>query len=451
VRRRRAGHRRPHGGGRGAGIASAAASPSGAPGRLPGEVAEARLGNGLRVAVLTNRQAPLVTTALWYRAGTCHEPAGHGGVAHFLEHMMFKGSERFAAGEIDRRTQALGGDNNAFTSHDATAYYFNLAADRWRQALAIEADRMAGLTLDRGEVASERRVILEEIAMYEAEPWDALEERVLAALFGGHPYARPVLGTRRELTATGRRDLAAFHAAAYRPSNAVLVVGGDVGEEAFAAVEEAFGGVADRAAEGLGGAAEPGSAAGAHLRRVEQRMGEVPRLIVAFRVPAASHRDQPPLRIAATVLGSGRASRLQRLLVDEEELCSVASADVSESVEPGSFTVTCELVPGADPARVEALVVAEIEALASGERQPSAEELERARRVTAADWVFGHEKVHQQALTLGFELALFARGHGEAALARALAASADEVAAAAGRHLDLAAAVVGWSLPREER
>jgi zinc protease len=456
-------------------VAAAAVSGARVPGRLPGTVAEARLDNGLHVCVLTNRQAPIVTSALWYRAGTRDEPAGHGGIAHFLEHMMFKGSAHFAGGEIDRRTQALGGDNNAFTSHDATAYYFNLAADRWRLALAIEADRMAGLTLDPVEVESERRVILEEIAMYEAEPWDALEERVLAALFGAHPYARPVLGTRPELLATGRDDLAAFHASAYRPSNAVLVVAGDVGEEAFAAVDDAFGGVADRPAALPGDAAtatavpavakpaaaetptvpaagSPATATSAGPRRfgqrVEQRLGEVPRLMIAFRVPPASHADHAALRIASVVLGSGRASRLQRLLVDEEELCSQASADLSESVEPGTFTVTCELVPGADPSRVEALVLGELEALAFGERPPSAAELERARRVTAADWVFGHEKVHQQALATGFALALFDLGHAEREMARALAAGPEEVVAAAARHLDLGAAVVGWSRPR---
>jgi zinc protease len=178
-------------------------------------------------------------------------------------------------------------------------------------------------------------------------------------------------------------------------------------------------------------------------------MGEVPRLMVAFRVPPASHADHAPLRIASAVLGSGRASRLERLLVDEEELCSAASADLSESVEPGTFTVTCELVPGADPARVEALVVGELAALASGERPPAAAELERARRVTAADWVFGHEKVHQQALAAGFALALFDLGHAEREMAGALAAGSEDVVAAAARHLDLGAAVVGWSLPRQ--
>jgi zinc protease len=154
---------------------------------IPGRRQLARLGNGLTVCVLENRQAPVVTTAISYRAGTRDEPPGHGGVAHFLEHMMFKGAARFGPGEIDRRTQALGGSNNAFTSHDATTYYFSFAADRWTEALAIEADRMGGLSLDPKQVASERRVIREEIAMYDSEPWDALEVAVQARLFRGHP------------------------------------------------------------------------------------------------------------------------------------------------------------------------------------------------------------------------------------------------------------------------
>ena len=151
--------------------------------------------------------------------------------------MMFKGSARFGPGEIDRLTQALGGVNNAFTSHDATAYYFNFAADRWTEALAIEADRMTALTLDPEQVASERQVILEEIAMYDSEPWDALEMAVHNRLFAGHPYGHPVLGTREELLATGAEDLRAFHRRFYRPDNAVLVVAGDIGDGALDAVE----------------------------------------------------------------------------------------------------------------------------------------------------------------------------------------------------------------------
>jgi hypothetical protein len=234
-----------------ASAASAASAAAAFPGGscLPGVRRFARLANGLTVCVVENHQAPVVTTALSFRAGTRDEPPGHGGVAHFLEHMMFKGSARFGPGEIDRRTQALGGSNNAFTSHDSTTYYFSFAADRWTEALAIESDRIAALTLDPRQVASERQVIREEIAMYESEPWDALEVAVQARLFRGHPYGRPVLGTRGELRATGREDLASFQRRFYRPDNAVLVVAGQTAEEAVLAQVERFMGGLEPGAE----------------------------------------------------------------------------------------------------------------------------------------------------------------------------------------------------------
>ena len=163
---------------------------------------------------------------------------------------MFKGSARFGPGEIDRRTQSLGGSNNAFTSHDLTAYYFSFSADRWQEALAIERDRMTALTLDADEVASERQVILEELAMYRDEPWDALELAVQAELFPGHPYGVPVLGTEHDLASIDRASLADFHRRFYRPANALLVIAGDLGPETAQRVEAAFGDLppaADRA------------------------------------------------------------------------------------------------------------------------------------------------------------------------------------------------------------
>ena len=434
-------------------MAPAAAPP---PGRLPGELRVERLAGGLTLCLLSNRRAPVVTTALWYRAGTRDEPPGQGGIAHFLEHMMFKGSARYGPGEIDRRTQALGGDNNAFTSHDATAYHFNFAPDRWDEALAIEADRMAGLALDPDEVESERRVILEEIAMYEADPWDALEARVLAARFPGHAYGRPVLGTAGELRETGPDELAAFHRRFYRPGNAVLAVAGDVGEEAVEAVGRAFAGAGD--GEGSPGPPRPDRSPSAvgpppppATSRVERRQGEVARLLVALPAPAADGAEHAALRVAATLLGAGRASRLTRRLVDEEQLCQWVAADVGETAEPGSFTVAAELVPGVEPARVEAAVVEELAALAESTRPPTGDELARARRIAVADWVFAHEKVHQQALAAGFALSLFDLGYPEREMARVLAVDGPALAAAAARWLAPALAVVGWSLPAESR
>ena len=414
---------------------------------LPGTTRVAILANGLTVCLLENRRAPVVTTALFYRAGTRDEEPGQGGTAHFLEHMMFKGSCRYGPGEIDRRTQALGGVNNAFTGHDMTAYYFDFAPDRWQEALAIEADRMAGLTLDPEEVAFERQVILEEITMYEDEPWDALELAVQAALFGAHPYGRPVLGTREELASIGPAELARFHRRFYRPQEAVLVVAGDVGEEARGVVEEAFGAFPGEPPPERRRTPAPEPPRG--LARLERRKGEVARLMLALPAPAATDPWHPTLRLALSILAAGRASRLYQALVDEGQLCAWVSVDLSEGLDPGFAALAAELVPGVAPAEVEEVLLRELSRLRQEEPTPA--ELERAQRIILADWVLGHERVHQQALLAGSSLALFDLDHPERQLRRLLEGDAGAVTEAARRWLDPGAgAVLGWSLPDGE-
>lgn len=412
---------------------------------LPGRLELERLDNGLTVCLLENPQAPVVTSALFYRAGTRDETPGHGGTAHFLEHMMFKGAARFGPGEIDRLTQALGGVNNAFTSHDSTAYYFNFAADRWTEALAIEADRMSSLALDPEQVASERQVILEEIAMYDSEPWDALEMAVHERLFPGHAYGHPVLGTRETLLATDGETLRDFHRRFYRPDNAILVVAGDIGHGAFKAVEKALGGIPGGAEERHGFTAPTVPLNG--VERLERRKGEVARLALAFRAPHGAHPDHPALRLAATVLGGGRTSRLQHALVEEEQICVWISADLSEGMDASLMTITAEVVPGVEPARVEARVFELLADLRS--HPPDEEELERCRQIAVADWVFGHEKVHQQALSVGLALALFDLEYLDLHLERLLATDTVRLLEAADRYLRPEhGCIVGWSLPK---
>ena len=407
-----------------------------------------RLDNGLTLCVVENRRVPVVATALIYRAGTRDESPGLGGTAHFLEHMMFKGSERFGAGEIDLMTRALGGSNNAFTSHDSTAYYFTFAADRWQRALDVEVDRMAGLILDSQEVASERQVILEEIAMYEGEPWDTLDRAVSSKFYQPHPYGRPVLGTREELETIDAGVLRDFHQRLYRPSNAVLVVAGDVGPRVDEIVDEAFADL--DGLDGTGGAlpvAEP-RAGGRELRRLERRQGEVPRMLLTLPAPAATEPDHAALSLLISVLGNGRSSRLHRALVDEGQLCVWVSADLHETVDPGSVTVALEVVPGVEPARVEAEVLRQIDRLR--DQGPDDAEVARAKRIIAADWVFAHEKVFQQAFLAGTALALFDLEHPWRYFEQLLSAEAADLVDVAERYLRPAAGgVLGWSLPRE--
>lgn len=414
---------------------------------LPGRPRLEHLDNGLTVCVLENRQAPIVTSALFYKVGTRDEPAGQGGIAHFLEHMMFKGSAQYGPGEIDRKTQALGGSNNAFTSHDTTAYYFNFAADRWAEALTIEADRMIALTLDPEQVASERQVILEEIAMYDSEPWDALEMAVQAGLFLPHPYGRPVLGTREELLATGADELRAFHDRFYRPDNGVLVIVGDLGPDVMEKVAATFGRV-PAGGERRNGSMPPFSWPEG-IRRIERRKGEVARMLLALPAPSGDHPDHPPLRLVATLLAGGRTSRLQEALVDVGQLCAWVSADLSESLDASQLNLAAEVVPGVEPERVEAEVLRLLAGLIA--HPPTLDEVERARQIATADWVFGHEKVHQQAISLGLSTTLFDLDAINRHLTGLLTASPERVAEVISRYLrPERGAVLGWSLPRAE-
>ena len=393
-----------------------------------------RLAGGLTVGLVPRRQAPVVSTVVCYRAGTAAERPGLAGLAHFVEHMMFKGSPGYGPGEVDRVTQSRGGFNNAYTGHDATLYQFSFAADRWQAALAIEADRMAGLLLEPRQIEAEREVILEELGMVADDPWDALELELLACFYGGHPYGRPVLGRRATLERIGRAELDAFHRRHYRPDNAVLVIAGDVGDEAFAAAERSFGRLAAVSGQPVAPAAalggRPAPPAG---RRVELRRGELARLLVALPAPPAGETGYAALRVVLTVLAGGRSSRLNRLLVEERRLCSSVGAQIDETIGPGVALLACELLPEASPEEVEELLLAELARLA-GEGLGAAESA-RARRQLVADWVFSRETVAQEALAAATALALFDAEHERRHVERVERCTAGELDAAAAAHL----------------
>ncbi len=407
-----------------------------------------RLENGLKVILVPSRRAPVVAHAIAYGAGARDETAGHGGTAHFLEHMMFKGSAEFGAGEIDRLTQDLGGSNNAFTNHDLTLYYFSFAADRWTLALDIELDRMASVLLDPHELDSERRVILEEISMYESEPWDALDQAVHRELFPEHPYGRSVLGTRDELAQIDREVLAAFHGRLYRPENAVLSIVGDMDpQRALAEVQERFGKIP--AEPGAGRASERAIDKAGHRQgssRVERVQGELSRMLVALPSPAGSSPDHAILRLLLAVLGSGRSSRLHRALVDEGQRCVWVSTDVQETLDAGVTMIAAEALPGVEPGEIENSVRLELARLRA--EPPTAEELARARRMEVADWLFGHERVNQMAFLAATACTLFDLDHPMRYMDTLLEARPEDLLRVAQLYLDPEiSSVFGWSLP----
>ncbi len=448
------------------------------------------LGNGLRVVLLPQADAGSVAVVLCYRAGSRDEAPDESGLAHFLEHMMFKGSADYEPGAIDRLTQRLGGTNNAFTSHDATVYHFQFERGSWREALRIEADRMRGLSLLAEELELEREVILEEIRMVEDDPWDALGQAVAERVFGDHPYARPVLGTRESLRSLDAAALRSFHRLHYRPGRAVLVCAGGVPADAMERIEAALGavrrvrrargssdppwvrgssdpltgGAAERrspnegaagqrpatmldAASGGSGSEDPRTrrAQGARYRRVALRRGETPRLLVAHPAPAPDDPAYVHLRLALAVLGSGRSSRVQRELVEENPLALWASAAVTGHRLGGMATLSAEAAAGVEPERLEQEFCSRVDALAS--HPPAAEELERAKGILFADWVFLHERIAERAVTAALEHALFRPGFSRDSFESLAAATASDVAAACAAWLAPETRVVGWSLP----
>jgi len=409
-------------------------------------VEQHRLDNGLEVRLVPSSQAPIVVVSLWYRVGARDEPSEHTAIAHFLEHMMFKGSHRFPMGSIDRLTQSLGGDNNAFTSHDVTSYYFSFAAEHWRIALEVEADRMETLTLDEVEIDREREVILEEISMYEDYPWDALELRTNQLYYQDFPYGRPILCTRETVRSIDREALERFYRTHYRPDNAVLVLAGDLAGDTLCEVEAWLG--KPRPGGNCRTPQRDTFAVPDDLRRLHHDKGKSPRLLVSLPAPAGDHEDFVPWRVWMTVLGGGRSSRLHRRLVDEGKLCSSMSAELTEMAGPGVAMISAELLPGVEPARVEELVLDGVRDLLRNPPLPA--ELENAKRMLLADWVFGLERIQRQALTVGHADAVFDAGYPARQLGRLLDCRLADLETAARRHLTTAAGdlggVVAWSL-----
>jgi zinc protease len=340
------------------------------------DVTRSYLDNGLELVIAPRQSAPLVCVMLWYHSGAAAERQGAGGTAHLLEHMMFKGSARFAKGEIDRQTQRHGGRNNAFTSHDSTCYHFIFAPRFWHLALEIEVDRMTALRLDEEEFALEREVVIQELHEDLDSPWGKLEQELEALLFSGHPYGRPIIGWYDELAALTTADLREYQTRHYHPANATLVIAGGIDPtEAHEVVQATFATIAagPRAAAT---AIAPPPVLG--IRRSEiVGTNKLARLQLAFRAPAWGEPDHLPLLLAASLLAHGKSSRLYRRLVVTERLTRGVGAGCDVRRASGAFRLWCDIKPGFSAERAEVVLLEELARLAT--EPPTTEELERAR------------------------------------------------------------------------
>src|SRR5690242_10182063 len=292
------------------------------------EVTHFTLANGLEMVVVPDHRTPVVTHMAWYRVGSADETPGKSGLAHFLEHLMFKGTAQNPEGRFSQTVAALGGQENAFTTADYTGYFQRIAKEHLEKMMTLEADRMTGLVLSETNVVPELKVVLEEYNMRVANSPDArLGEQIAAALYLNSPYGRPVIGWRQEIEKLTREDALAFYRRFYSPNNAVVVIAGDVTAEEVKALAEKTYDKVPRVVEIAPRARpqEPPPVAPRTVMLADPRVAQ-PSLQRAYLVPsyATSANDAAALEVLAHVMGSGQTSRLYRSLVVDRRIATNA-------------------------------------------------------------------------------------------------------------------------------
>jgi zinc protease len=420
--------------------------PSLSPGReadLP--VFEHRLGNGLDVLILQRRGSPVVVVDLFYPVGSFDEPPGLSGLAHFVEHMLFKGTERYPKGQIDRLVTAAAGQCNAETGEDSTHYWFTFPADRWDLALAIEADRMCHARFDPREVELERRVIAEERARELGSPQGRLDQHHLAVTYLRHPYRNPILGWPDDAARIGVDDLTDFYRRHYRPDGAVLVLVGDVDQHrAVDRIADVFEGIAaGRAARARPSVVEPRQAGRRDFSLVES--DGVARALLGWRTVPRGHDDVAALDVLSDLLTCGRRSRLWHLMVETSGLATWVEAAHATAQRGGQFLIQLESDPSATRAAIERCILDELRRLS--DHGPTPDELARSRRRLESAWRWERDEPVALASGLG-HAALWGGWRTWLAEHRAsLAVTAQDVRRVAAAYLDEQSLTCGWTCP----
>ena len=401
---------------------------------LYGNVRSETLANGLRVYLKPVPGSLVVTTMVAYRVGSADEDLAHTGLAHYLEHLLFKGTDRLMPGDIDRITQRNGGANNAYTDHDLTAYHFDFAADRWDTALTIEADRMRNTRIDaKHEFELEKGAVIEELRMNEDEPWDLEYKAILPLLFDDGPYGHPVIGEAAHVRAATAEVITDFYNRWYQPNNAsIVIVGGFDPDLAMKKIRELF--------EPIPKAQLPARREAKVLTRTEPVRKHVdskfaqPRLLIGFNGVVLGEPDDFVLDVISQILSGGKTSRLYRKLIEELEIASSTSSRNQAGRYPGWMAFDVELLPEQSLVKAEEVVVAELERLA---KEPVSEmELVRARRQIAANQIFYYEDIHELADALAFGAAAGQPDYHGKYLANLVKVTAADVQRVAGKILD---------------
>ena len=414
---------------------------------------EFKLANGMEVVVIPDHRAPVVTHMVWYRVGAADEVRGTSGIAHFLEHLMFKSTEKIPVGEFSKIVARLGGQDNAFTGHDATSYFQRVAKDRLATVMEMEADRMVNLRLDEKEVLTERDVILEERrSRIDNNPSALFDEQLNAALYMNHPYGVPVIGWYHEMAKLSRNDALTFYKHYYAPNNAILVVSGDVTNDEVKKLAEATYGkipsnptvVTTRTRP-----AEPPQIAARRIEYKDARAGNASlhRYYLAPSYMTAKPGEAEALDILMKIVGAGSTSRLYKKLVVEQKVASQVSGDYQGyGLDSGTITLYGVASDGVELSKVEAAADAVLaDVVKNG---VTAAELERAKNSYLADYVFESDNQQSLARRYGWGMAVGRTVEKiESWPANISKVTLEDIKKVAAEYLDMRHSVTGYLLP----
>lgn len=412
-------------------------------------IANFKLGNGMEVIVIPDHRAPVATHMVFYRAGAADEPPGHSGIAHFLEHLMFKSTEKYPAGQFSNVVERLGGELNAFTTQDVTAYHERVAKEQLPRMMEMEAERMVNLRLADDEIRTERDVVLEERRMrYENSPSALLNEQMEAVLYQNHPYRIPVIGWEHEVAKLSRAEAAAFYKRFYAPNNAILVVAGDVtADEVRKLAEDIYGKIPP--VEGVGGPrlrpTEPPSRVPRRLTLTDERAGQ-PALYRYYLTPSyrtAPKGDAEALDLLSRILAEGATSRLYRKVVVEQQLAASTSGQFdSSTMDSGEIVIHAVAANNVELSQVETAIDAVIEDVK--QNGVTKAELARAKTGLIADYVYQNDNQASLARRYGWGRAIgYSIEEMQAWPDRIREVSAEDVKRAAQTYLDIRASVTG--------
>jgi zinc protease len=369
------------------------------------------LPNGLQVVVLSNMRAPVVHQMVWYHVGAADEPMGKSGIAHYLEHLMFKGTKSVKPDEFAHIIALQGGEHNAFTDHDYTGYYVTVSSDRLPLVMKLEADRMQNVQFSDPVAKPELQVVREERRMRtDNSPASQLRELTMAALYLNHPYRLPVIGWDGEINKLDYRDAAQFYRTWYAPNNATLIVAGAVTvEQVKKLAEQNFGPIPSRPVPARVRAIEPPHLAASRVEMVSDRVHE-PSWSRHYLVPSYKSASDPAepyaIQILAEILGASSVSRLDRALVlGENKVASGVSASYDgDAFDLGTFVLAGTPKKGGSVAELEAAIDAQVRTLL--DKGVTEEEVERARTHLQESSVFARDSLSQGAQEIGRALSI---------------------------------------------